>query len=142
MIILFTSVPLATHAQQTDTTAVRNIYTLKAMVDPERQLYFAPPVELPVSGGFYGNYDPLNTTYKTGWRFRWTTNSLVYALNKVSEQQDTSRFLALLQQLDPYINNVFEFGYYQINDLPIIDRKHPYFNGDIREYRQENRRNK
>lgn len=112
-------------AQQADTSATVKEIELRQQF---RQSYHserkADNFVLP-SSGVYSVPEPKQY-YKPPFTGQKSLDAAVEAYRKeLKEGLGNSVIFRFLETIAPFINNQFEFGVYQIYDLPIVERDHP-----------------
>jgi len=86
-----------------------------------------------------GSYDvPTETEYYTPpFKGQEYLDMAVEAYRQeLEEHMGSNWFWKFLDTISPYIYNDFEFGVYQINDMPIVDRNNELF----KSYRSNDKR--
>jgi hypothetical protein len=121
-------IPVLTLAQETDTT--------RQEIEPEQEeqkLNMQSKFDRSMSGGIMsemGSYEvPSETEYYTPpFKGQEYLDMAVEAYRKELERSIGPDWMwQFMKTVSPYINNQFEFGVYQIYDLPIVDRDNPLF---------------
>lgn len=118
--------PRPAQAQQTDTTGTTEELKLRQrqIQQPYHSERSTNNFLLP-SSGTYGVPEPTEY-YKPPFMGQESLDAAVEAYRKeLKEGLGNSVILRFLKTIAPYINNQFEFGVYQIYDLPIVERDHP-----------------
>lgn len=119
--------PVLALAQETDSTR-RNLH-----LQNQRQQLLQQPLERQLSGGIMsemGTYQvPEKTQYYTPpFKGQEYLDMAVEAYRRELEERIGPQWLSkFFKTVSPFINNKFEFGVYQIYDLPIVERDHPLF---------------
>lgn len=128
--IAFVLLPVAVMAQERDTT--RQELDLEQqeqspnMLQPEQ-------FDRPASGGIMnemGSYQVPEETeyYQPPFKGQEYLDMAVEAYQEELEKQIGPDWLSrFMRAVSPFINNQFEFGFYQIYDLPVVERDNPLF---------------
>jgi len=125
LILLTVFIPLSVYAQEADSTK-------KLETGKQRNLNFQQELDRSVSGGKMtemGSYDVPTEThyYKRPFKGQEYLDMAVEAYRKeVENSWQNSWYWQFLKAVSPYINNKFEFGFYN-TDVPIVDRDNPLF---------------
>lgn len=138
LLLLLGVIPVITLAQETDTT--------RQEIEPEqeeRKLNMQSKFDRSMSGGIMsemGSYEvPSETEYYTPpFKGQEYLDMAVEAYRKELERSIGPDWMwQFIKTVSPYINNQFEFGVYQIYDLPIVDRDNPLFQSDSNNKKRE-----
>ncbi len=138
LLLLLGMVPVITLAQETDTT--------RQEIEPEQKeqkLNMQSKFDRSMSGGIMsemGSYEvPSETEYYTPpFKGQEYLDMAVEAYRKELERSIGPDWMwQFMKAVSPYINNQFEFGVYQIYDLPIVDRDNPLFQSDSNKQKRE-----
>ncbi|GAA5520331.1 hypothetical protein LQ318_01275 [Aliifodinibius salicampi] len=138
LLLFFGVIPTITFAQETDTT--------RQEIEPEqeeRKLNMQSKFDRSMSGGIMsemGSYEvPSETEYYTPpFKGQEYLDMAVEAYRKELERSIGPDWMwQFMKTVAPYINNQFEFGVYQIYDLPIVDRDNPLFQSDSNNKKRE-----
>lgn len=130
--------PALAAAQEKDTTKQ------KLNLEPEQeQTLQQPEFDRSASGGLMtemGSYQVPEETqyYSPPFKGQEYLDKAVEAYRKELEKRMGNKwFWKFLDTISPYINNEFEFGVYQIYDLPVVERGNPLFQS----YQNDQKRN-
>jgi len=124
-ILLFVFVPLLVWAQEADTTK-------KEIKSAKRNLHLQRQLDRSVSGGKMtrmGSYDvPTETQYyQRPFKGQKYLDEAVKAYREnIKNSWEDNWYWQFLKTVSPYINNTFEFGFYN-TDVPFVDRDNPLF---------------
>lgn len=131
LLLLLGMIPVLTQAQEVDTT--------RQEIKPEQEeqkLNMQSKFDRSMSGGIMsemGSYEvPSETEYYTPpFKGQEYLDMAVEAYRKELEKSIGPDWMwQFMKTISPYINNQFEFGVYQIYDLPIVERDNPLFQSD------------
>lgn len=131
ILILLAFLPAAMLAQDRDTTRQE----LEIEQD-RRDLNLQQYLDRSMSGGMMtemGTYQVPEETqyYIPPFKGQEYLDMAVEAYRKELEQRIGPDWLSqFFRTISPFIHNEFEFGVYQIYDLPIVERDHPHFQSD------------
>lgn len=120
--------PYIATAQEADTT-----FKKRSIEQGNRLLNLQPTFERSASGGLMtemGSYEVPEETeyYQPPFKGQEYLDMAVEAYRKELEKRmGNGWFWKFLDTISPYIHNGFEFGVYQIYDLPVVERDNPLF---------------
>lgn len=123
--------PIIAWAQEADTTK-REL----DLNNEQRKIFLRQQFERQASGGIMtemGTYRVPNEKqyYSPPFKGQYYLDMAVEAYRKELENKiGNNWYWQFLKAVSPYINNQFEFGVYQINDIEFVDRDHPLFQSD------------
>lgn len=127
-IILLAVLPLSVWAQETDTT--RDSVEIEQR---EETLKLKYQLDRPASEGYLSESgvhavpEPMEY-YKPPFKGQESLDIAVEAYRRELEKRIGPDWLyKFFRAVSPFINNQFEFGFYRINDLPVVDRDNPLF---------------
>ncbi len=127
-LILLAIVPSLVSAQETDTTRQS-----VEMEEREKALELKYKINRPASEGMLtesGVHEvPEPTEYYTPpFKGQYYLDKAVEAYRKeLKERMGPDWLYKFFRVISPFVNNRFEFGVYQIYDMPIVERDNPLF---------------
>lgn len=127
-IALLVMLPVLVSAQETDTTRQS-----RELDEREQALELKYKINRPASGGLLtesGVHEvPEPTVYYTPpFKGQEYLDKAVEAYRKeLKERMGPDWLYKFFRIVKPFVNNQFEFGVYQINDLPVVDRENELF---------------
>lgn len=131
LLLLLGMIPIISLAQEVDTA--------RQEIEPEQEdqkLNMQSKFDRSMSGGIMsemGSYEVPSETeyYNPPFKGQEYLDMAVEAYRKELEQRIGPNWMwQFMKTVSPFINNQFEFGVYQIYDLPIVDRDNPLFQSD------------